>query len=487
MTARWWAVLACAVALGAARADAIDRAAEPLEEKPLAGAVLTLTEALGAQHGDGARASASARGRLRTARGERAVIVTRTRHGAAAPTVPRGARVQVSGRLVALGDGPGDRRLARSGVAGRVIAETVAWAGSRRGGVTGAIDRFAARAQQSYTDALGGRRGALVAGMALGLADGIEESDGDALLASGLWHLVAASGGNIALVIALALAAGWLMGWPDRARLGFAAICVAAYVPLAGAGPSIQRAGLMGLAALAALAAGREHRAIHALAIAAAVTLVWDPRAVLDVGWQLSFAAAAALVLGGSPLSRLLRRAGMPRVIAGGLACTLLASAATAPVMLSAFGEVSVIGVVANLLVMPLVGVCVWSGALAGLLAGISPGAAGLVVQPAGLAAGATLWISDWAAARSLAVTGLEGFALILVGGALVWAVHPPRVVVFVLAAGVLGFVALHAPAPPADPRVVVLDVGQGSATLLQDGAEGALIDAGPPDAGLVA
>src|SRR3712207_7560496 len=63
-------------------------------------------------------------------------------------------------------------------------------------------------------------------------------------------------------------------------------VLVVLYVPLAGAGPSIQRAGVMGAAALVAGLAGRPGSRLYALLLAAAVTLVLNPRAAGDAGWQ---------------------------------------------------------------------------------------------------------------------------------------------------------------------------------------------------------
>ena len=96
--------------------------------------------------------------------------------------------------------------------------------------------------------------------------------------ASGLAHLVAASGSNVALLAAMALALGALLGLPRALRLWFALALVAAYVPLAGGGPSIQRAGIMGAATLVAALASQPASRTYALLLAAAATLGLNPR-----------------------------------------------------------------------------------------------------------------------------------------------------------------------------------------------------------------
>ena len=84
-------------------------------------------------------------------------------------------------------------------------------------------------------------------------------------------------------------------------------------MPLAGAGPSLQRAGVMGAAGIAAMLAARPASRWYALLLAAVVTLALDPRACGDPGWQLSFAAVAGILLLGRPLAQGLQ-AGARRV-----------------------------------------------------------------------------------------------------------------------------------------------------------------------------
>ena len=150
----------------------------------------------------------------------------------------------------------------------------------------------------------GSRRGstppeaALLRGMVLGEDERLTEDVRDDFQRSGLAHILAVSGQNVVLLIVLVLAACALTGVPLRARLVLAAAVVVLYVPLAGGGPSIQRAGVMGVAGLIAALAGRPARRWYALLLAAAATLVLNPRAAGEPGWQLSFAAVVALLVG---------------------------------------------------------------------------------------------------------------------------------------------------------------------------------------------
>ena len=83
-------------------------------------------------------------------------------------------------------------------------------------------------------------------------------------------------------------------------------------MPLTGAGPSIQRAGVMGAAGLVAALAGRPAHRWYALGLAAAVTLALNPLAAGEPGWQLSFAAVAALLARRAAAARRRSRAGCP-------------------------------------------------------------------------------------------------------------------------------------------------------------------------------
>jgi competence protein ComEC len=131
------------------------------------------------------------------------------------------------------------------------------------------------------------------------------------------------------LLAALAVALGTALGLGLRSRLLLALALVVVYVPLAGAGPSIQRAGIMGGAALVAALAGRPSSRAYALLLAAAVTLLANPRAAADPGWQLSFAAVIGIALGAGRVAGWLRDRRVPRGVADATAMTVAATVAT--------------------------------------------------------------------------------------------------------------------------------------------------------------
>src|SRR5215207_3266850 len=171
---------------------------------------------------------------------------------------------------------------------------------------------------------------------------------------------------------------------------GVALLClVALYVPLAGAGPSLQRAGVMGAAGIAAMTLSRPSSRWYALLLAGAVTLALNPRACGDPGWQLSFIAVAGILIAGRPLAARLRviaqeLAGPPSRAAPlaraavdglceGIAITVAATLATAPLLAYHFGSVPLASLPANLLALPAVAPAMWLGMVKAALGVVDP------------------------------------------------------------------------------------------------------------------
>jgi competence protein ComEC len=195
--------------------------------------------------------------------------------------------------------------LRRRGTAGELWLDSVIATGGRRGGVAGVLDSMRRRAERAVEAGMSSRDGEMARGMVLGQDERIEPSTREDWRAAGLAHLLAVSGQNIMLLAALALPFLAALGLGPRAR-GIALLClVAVYVPLAGAGPSLQRAGVMGAAGIAAMTLSRPTSRWYALVLAAAATLALNPRACGEPGWQLSFAAVVGILTLGPPLQRM--------------------------------------------------------------------------------------------------------------------------------------------------------------------------------------
>src|SRR6476619_114567 len=117
------------------------------------------------------------------------------------------------------------------------------------------------------------REAALARGFVLGEDEGIDARTEEDFRRAGLAHLLAVSGQNVTLLALLALPRLAALGIPLRERLAWILGLIAVSVPLAGSGPSIQRAAVMGAAALLATLSGRRASRIYALALALVVTL----------------------------------------------------------------------------------------------------------------------------------------------------------------------------------------------------------------------
>jgi competence protein ComEC len=369
------------------------------------------------------------------------------------------------------------------------------------------------------------REAALARGFVLGEDDEIDPATVEDFRRAGLSHLLAVSGQNVALLALLAMPLLAALGLPLRTRLLWLLGLIAVYVPLAGAGPSIQRAAIMGGLSVLATLGGRRASRFYALGVAALVLLVLEPGIGADVGWQLSFAAVLGILLLAGRLraaiaSRIGER-GWRRALADGAAMTIAATLATAPLIAFHFEAVSTTTLFANLLALPAVAPAMWLGMLTAA-AGQVPG---LPVEPLGAANAMLLayiaQVAAWCGRPSWAYLhvhlGLGGLAAsyVVLAGAVISAIrlgHRRRIArarrgaatrrrggwgpglaaaAVMLAALVLlrpGPGADAAPSPPAGLRVSVLDVGQGDAILLQPrDAPALLVDGGPPGDDLLA
>ena len=306
-------------------------------------------------------------------RGERVLLKAPARVRWPAAAAAPGAVIAVEGRLAALG--PHDEHERRRGTHAILRPESIRATGARRGGLLGALDGVRARTERALTGGVPAPQGALARGMVLGQDGALTDDVREDFRTTGLAHLVAASGANVILLATLVLALGAAAGLGLSARLWLAIALVAAYVPLAGAGPSIQRAAVMGAAGLVAALAGRPASRWYALLLAAALTLAWNPHAAADPGWQLSFAAVLSLLALVPALRTRLGAAGVPRGLAEALAVTIAATLGTAPLIALYFERLSLVSLPANVLAAPAVAPVMWLGTIAGALGQVEPGA----------------------------------------------------------------------------------------------------------------
>jgi competence protein ComEC len=373
------------------------------------------------------------------------------------------------------------------------------------------------RAEAGLGRGMPAREAALARGFVLGEDEEVDATTKEDFRRSGLAHLLAVSGQNVTLLALLAMPLLGALGIPLRERLVWILALIALYVPLAGAGPSIQRAAVMGGAGLLATLGGRRASRFHALVLALGVTVAIDPAIAGDVGWQLSFAAVLGILLLAAPLrDALLARwgpGGVRRALAEGVAVTVAATLATAPLIAYYFESFSTVTLLANVAAMPAVAPAMWLGMASAaasqvpvapveLLNGLNalllayiaqvaawcgrPGWAQVQVHlgPGGVAASyAALAVVALALQPSVRTFGRMGVKS--ANAPRRWGL--PAAGIAVVLAGSALFAGLpgsseSTPASPLGLRIEILDVGQGDAILLQPAAAPAvLVDGGPP------
>ena len=365
----------------------------------------------------------------------------------------------------------------------------------RRGGLAGIADRIRSSLSDTIAPGLTGERRALVAGIVLGEDEGLDAGLRDDFRASGLYHLLAVSGQNVAYVVAGVLILAWVGGVPRLVAQGLALGAIVSYVLAVGWQPSVVRAGIAGgLTSLAWLAARPRDR-WYSFLVGAAVLLAWSPYSFLDPGFQLSFSAVAAIFLVVPVLERRLEGYPIPRTLATILAVSTGCGIVTAPILWLQFGSVPVLSVPANAMAEPVVAPILALGLGSAVLSPLLPGAA--------LALG---WLNGWLVSYLAFCARLVGglpFARVssgplLIGvaagaGALVVVARAPKhrrslfVAATVVAAALsVGWAFLPRAAgasPPSGLRISFLDVGQGDAELLQVPEGAVLVDEGPPEA----
>jgi competence protein ComEC len=366
----------------------------------------------------------------------------------------------------------------------------------RRGGIGGVADRLRAHVEQTLARGTTGERRAVLTGIVLGDDDGIARSLRDDFRASGLTHLLAVSGQNVAIT---AVGVVWLARIAGLGRLvgeGVAILVVLAYALAVGWQPSVVRAAVAGSLASLGWITARPRDRWHAMAIGALVLLVWTPSAALDPGFQLSFAAVAAIFVvvprvAGVPEAYPVPR-GLWDVLVVAIACGLV----TAPIVWLHFGAVALWTVPANVVAEPAMPPLIALSLAAAAIEPLLPDAAAAL---AWLAGGCAAWIalvarivSGWPSAQIHSPVALA--ALLACAAAAVLVRRLPRHrrrsavvgLVSLALAATAGACALRpSPSwtPPHGLRVTFLDVGQGDSALIEAPGGAILVDEGPPEA----
>ena len=347
------------------------------------------------------------------------------------------------------------------------------------------------------------RSAAVATAILIGDRTGLSDEDERRLQDAGTYHVIAISGGNIAILTALMVGAARMFRIPYRVAAAGAIVVLLFYGEVAGGAASVGRAITAAVIFLSALILDHRGAPLNVLAIAAVLAAAFAPVTVLDPGFLLSFGATAGIILGVPALmpapgerSRGLLKIGraLCRAAFGILIASICAEIALLPIAASLFSRVTVAGLVLNFAAIPLM-TLVQCGSM--VLLGIDALCA--TVPP--LLGGSVHWAADGLiesarlvdvvpfVARDVMPPALWLCAVYYGAVAVALAaprVRPPALAVLTLCAMSIfvgpAFTARDVVAAPAAGvlRVVVMDVGQGDATLVMlPGGRSIVVDAG--------
>lgn len=354
-----------------------------------------------------------------------------------------------------------------------------------RGGTRQAVDPLPA-------DARG-----LVPGLVIGDTSLTPRALTDDMRTTGLTHLCAVSGANVAIVVHAALLLAWGLRLPRTARPWLAGLVLAAFVLLARPEPSVLRAAVMGVVGLFGLSSSRRGTGAPALGAAIVVLLCWDPWLSRSYGFALSTLATLGLLIFAGPWGEAIAQR-LPWWLGwlGPLVALPIAAATLCtPIIVLLQGQISLVGVLANLLAAPLVAPTTVIGVLVAATSVPLPSVAGGLAWIAGVPAVGIAEIAHRCAGVPLATIGWPSGpagAILLALLSLVAIVIAPRLarlaathplpVLALLLIGLAWLWPLPNPAWPMEGwRFAACDVGQGDALVVRTGSgQAVVVDAGP-------
>lgn len=203
----------------------------------------------------------------------------------------------------------------------------------------------------------------------LGMKSGLPKDLAENLKIVGLTHIVVASGAHLSILVEVAKK---LFGKISRfAAVLFSVIFILFFMAMVGWTPSILRAGVMSILNLLTWYVGRKMAPWRIILITAAGTLLINPDFIVNLGWLLSFASFIGIMILGPRMARFFYGRKKPGMIASTVLATISATLMTLPITLFYFGQISLVSVLANVLILPTLpcamGLVFFTGVFAGV------------------------------------------------------------------------------------------------------------------------
>lgn len=298
------------------------------------------------------------------------------------------------------------------------------------------VENFRRKLAGRIENSVHGQSAQVLKALIVGERKGISGQIQDAFNRSGAAHALAVSGLHVGMVAGSAMAlfcwalsyAPWLTsgGRVRKAAAVLTSFFVVAYGVLTGMSPATQRAVIMAMVFLLGFLAQKEHDLINTVFVAALLILIVYPPALFSISFQLSFAAVIGIMTGFSTIAT--GEAGETRwaikAFKASVWTSLFAIGATLPLVMHYFNQISWVGVISNLLVIPLLGCWVLPLALTGAWMELfSPAMAGFFLKLSGfgtdLLLNIVVWIGSvsWAAVKTITPSWLEIFAYYGIAG----------------------------------------------------------------------
>jgi competence protein ComEC len=316
-----------------------------------------------------------------------------------------GDRVRVDGDISLPEPGEDDFDYARYLSTKRISAVVEATSVWLVGENLGWIGRVHRRTDTALGYGLRPREAAVVRGMVLGDRSLIPEDLEEAFQRSGITHVLAISGQHVAVLAAVIYIVLRAFAMPATSRILLTLISIWLYILVAGAPPSAIRAGVVATFVLAARLFGHQVSPLHFMTTMLAAVLAYNPLLIYSVGFQLSVAAVLGILLLRHPIRSLveitlLRPFKKPEPVSNLLSVSLAAQIATAPIVAASFDQVSVVGVLTNLLAVPLSGPILTLGLIGSIVGNIAP----MLAYPLNASNGFLVAVLEWVAKTASAL-----------------------------------------------------------------------------------